>query len=184
MYYFGFCGPSWSGKTTAARMLANILRTYYASIILPFAASLKETAVELGWDGKKDERGRRLLQLLGTECVRDCIGEDVWVDLWRSRVAEIVQWFVVPDRIVVIADDVRFPNEAQTIRRAGGWIISREHNCSDGSDMIGEACHRSEVGLPPELIDFYLPRVEDLHRLPTNLDYIITQLISNGKFHL
>lgn len=96
-------GPMGSGKTTIAN---EMLRRYGdQAVIMPMAGPLKEFAKRMGWDGRKDKRGRRLLQLLGTECGRKCISEDVWVDKWDESANQASQ-------DVIICDDCRFDNEA------------------------------------------------------------------------
>lgn len=114
----GFAGRAEVGKTTIANALATNLRQRGHSVsVAPFAAPVKRIAKEMGWDGVKDTKGRRLLQLLGTECGRECIGPDVWVDLWRQQNIDVVRPFDV-----LIIDDVRFANEAAMIRELDGPV--------------------------------------------------------------
>lgn len=126
----GFAGRAEVGKTTIANALATNLRQRGLSVsVAPFAAPVKRIAREMGWDGAKDAKGRRLLQLLGTECGRECIGPDVWVDLWRR---ENIGGPKLLDAIfgqecnrqhdVYIIDDVRFANEAAMIRELDGPV--------------------------------------------------------------
>lgn len=66
------------------------------------------------WYAKQEPEVRRLLQAIGTDGVRAHLGADAWVrafDLARDRRADTV------------APDVRFPNEADYIRRHGGLVI-------------------------------------------------------------
>lgn len=70
-------------------------------------------------EAKKLPEVRRLLQVLGTECVRDIIGQDAWVNaLWNK---------VVPGGVMrtgpVVITDVRFPNEAESIWAHGGYVV-------------------------------------------------------------
>ena len=70
---------------------------------------------EYGWDSVKRLMPdvRQFLQLLGTEGVRDHLGEDVWVDACMAKMQ--------PGHKYVVTD-VRFPNEAKAILRAGGHL--------------------------------------------------------------
>ena len=53
--------------------------------IISLAAPIKELAEEyFSWDGKKDKKGRRLLQVLGTEAGRE-YNENLWVDIAIQR---------------------------------------------------------------------------------------------------
>jgi hypothetical protein len=71
-----------------------------------------------GWDGLKaiSTEVRPLLQRFGTEVGRAMWGTDFWVDAAMRRV-------VGP----TIFADVRFPNEADAVRNAGGvvWRVQR-----------------------------------------------------------
>lgn len=97
MFYILICGKAGSGKTTLAHYITN--QAAYSSIA-SFAGKLKETAAQLGWDGKKDARGRRFLQQLGWAARN--YDPDVWV---RATVEG------VEEGQLVVVDDWRFPNE-------------------------------------------------------------------------
>lgn len=94
-------GKMHSGKSTAAEYLKKELR----AVVKPFAKPIKDFAYLLGWDGAKDTKGRRLLQLLGTEVGRECIRETLWVDKWQASLESTGQ------HAVIICDDLRFRNE-------------------------------------------------------------------------
>jgi len=68
MIILGLCGKAGAGKTTAAKMICLEFDDAY---ILPFAQPVKKYAMLMGWNGKKDTKGRRLLQLLGTDMVEN-----------------------------------------------------------------------------------------------------------------
>lgn len=116
MLVIGICGDATIGKTTLAQMLESRLTP---AKICPFAGPLKQAALDLGWNGKKDAKGRKLLQLLGTDVGRNCISETIWEDKWRKQIGEQAR-----DGIeYMIADDVRFPNELALIKEVGGVVI-------------------------------------------------------------
>jgi hypothetical protein len=70
---------------------------------------------------KKNPEVRRLLQVLGTDFGRKMLGEDVWVKMIMDKLN-------YEDRVVI--SDVRFPNEAEAIRKLGGsvWRINRRNH--------------------------------------------------------
>jgi hypothetical protein len=72
---------------------------------------------ELGYEATKAmPEARRLLQVMGTEVVRDIIGEDAWVKALGKRIVDHGPGqFVIPD--------VRFPNEAAFIRQHLGYLV-------------------------------------------------------------
>ena len=115
MKIVGIIGDIGSGKTTLAKML----QTRHDGIIIPFAKPLKDLAKSLGWNGEKDEKGRRLLQLLGTDILRNCIDPEWHTKRWY----EIVLNAYGSGKQVIIADDVRFINEVENIRSKGGFIV-------------------------------------------------------------
>ncbi len=81
---------------------------------------------------------RFAMQTLGTQWGRHCY-DDVWIDLAMRRVEQ------AGDTDIVVISDVRFLNEAQAIRDAGGviWSVYRpeiessdSHRSETESDMI------------------------------------------------
>jgi len=115
----GITGDMGVGKTTAANIVADITN----GVIVPFAKPLKDYARSLGWDGQKDSIGRKLLQLLGTECGRNCICQNIWVDKWLNEIAETMDNAVKGDSPIIICDDLRFNNEAKAVKAKYGYII-------------------------------------------------------------
>ena len=91
-------GKMHSGKSTAAKYMQKRTR----AVVRPFAKPIKDFATLLGWNGNKDKKGRRLLQLLGTEVGRECISDLIWVYKWQVDLG---------DEDTVICDDLRFQNE-------------------------------------------------------------------------
>lgn len=88
---------------------------------------------DIGWDKAKEfPEVRRILQVLGTECVRDILGEDSWIDALFNRLVR--DGFICdccsPEPEIfqsVVVTDVRFPNEARFIGDLGGelWRVTR-----------------------------------------------------------
>ena len=127
----GLTGRAGAGKSTAAAHLV----AHHGFVRRPFAALLKgmlrslllgqgvpAAAVErmIDGDGKElptrhlgGQTPRRAMQLLGTEWGRG-LAPDLWVDMWAASIAGL-------DRVV--ADDVRFDNEAAAIRALGGTVV-------------------------------------------------------------
>lgn len=104
-------GKAGVGKTTLQRMLVEYLKTEYPLVVpMAFARPLKDVATNLGWDGVKDERGRKLLQQLGG-VLRE-YNKDTWVILSLDKVYEITAG--TPPNFIVF-DDWRFPNESAMI---------------------------------------------------------------------
>ena len=108
-YNIGITGLAGSGKDTAADLVMEITGRH---IKKSFAEKLKNICVELGWDGFKDEKGRKLLQNRGMT-LRE-YDADGWVNLLHKTLHPS-QFYVIPD--------VRFVNEINYIQNNGGKVI-------------------------------------------------------------
>jgi hypothetical protein len=153
----GLSGYARSGKDTAADNLIN----RHGFTRYSFAAPIKEAMYILnpivysdsigdfryrnlvdvyGLDSAKDSHPeiRRLLQVFGTEVGRNMFGNNFWVDLTLNSLKE--------ENVVI--SDVRFKNEADAIKSAGGqvWRINR-HGVGPVTD------HSSEIDLDDYLFD-------------------------------
>ena len=137
-----------SGKSTVANELKK--RGY---TIVPFAETLKLMLIPMLESLGYDKHGanylvhqakqvvvqdagvsvRHMLQTLGTEYGRQCIHPDIWVRCWKGRASQFD---------AVVADDVRFLNEAKMIKLLGGemWRIDR-------TDAVRTFDHASEGSL-------------------------------------
>ena len=122
-----------SGKTCVASVISEQGYT-----IVPFAATLKDMIVPMivalgyyyprAWELVISDKSyvlpeigvsaRHMLQTLGTEYGRQCLHPDVWLKCWQKKAERFK---------AVVADDIRFPNEADLIRSMGGemWLVQR-----------------------------------------------------------
>lgn len=95
---------------------------------------------------------RHILQVVGTECLRDHFRADVWIKA-LCRTVETGDWVVT---------DVRFPDEAEAIRQLDGFIWRIER--PDGP-TIATAQHASETQtIVPDRTLTNRGTVERLHR--------------------
>lgn len=159
----GFMGLATAGKSTAAHMLAAIAPDLIK--VHAFAAPLKEaakalflltpeqlyTAKKMEVDPRWGKSPREILQLLGTEFVRNMIMQDFWV----TRMELTLQYSPHP---IAIIDDVRFRDEAQLIIDRGGHLV----NVDRLGLWVGADSHSSErppIDLANEVIynDLDLP---------------------------
>lgn len=140
------------GKSTVAHFLGDLQPGY---VRVGFADPLRRMVTELlsaagypwhaahryaTWEKREPllllpgaPTARDLLRKLGTEWGRDLIHPELWVEVWASKARSMGR---------VVADDVRFPNEAQKILSMGGeiWAVTRPGFSDDSG-------HRSEAGL-------------------------------------
>lgn len=177
----GICGAAGAGKDTVAMRLRDhgFFRVAFADPLYDMVSAMTGLRVEelsdrdrkeqkIEWLGKSP---RQLLQSLGTEWGRQIVSEDVWI-LLALRTARAASRAVIPD--------VRFDNEAQAIRAAGGsvWRVVRPGiSCLDPST----AQHSSERGISPELIDDVILNDGSLERLQGRVDAAI--LKATGRYN-
>lgn len=101
-------GKVGSGKDT----LAKILKTDYDFEIFHYGDRLKSVLEFAGWDGKKDLKGRKLLQNIGLAFRNYDINH--WVDWMFEDIVDYIEYQIVDQRRKVInlcIADVRHPNE-------------------------------------------------------------------------
>jgi hypothetical protein len=124
-----------------------------------------EFTIEVWYGGTDDYEvvtGREFLQHYGTEAHREVFADDFWIEavIPNPNALAFGREDLVDGDILVITD-VRFPNEAEAIRDAGGevWKIYRPE-----AENTGDT-HASEVPLPDELIDRVIDNSGDLVNL-------------------
>jgi hypothetical protein len=107
----------------------------------------------------------RALQIIGTECFRDCCGADVFVD------AMMRDW-VAAGRPHCVITDARFPNEFAAVRAAGGIIIRITRDASGGALRVDgrSAAHASEQGLVGLQPDFQIENDGTIDDLAAMID--------------
>jgi hypothetical protein len=135
----GLVGKARSGKDTVASMMVTANGCPFVRVA--FADEVRRVAREMGWDGLKDERGRRLLQQLGGD-----VGRAYDPLLWVKRGMAKVRQARDDDGRSVVVTDCRYRNEVDAIRAAGGaiWRIVRH----TGEGLTGDAAaHSSETAL-------------------------------------
>ena len=112
---------------------------------------------------------RTLLQKVGTDCMRDCLHKNVWVNALFAKFRPNVQGEDFPSHWLIT--DCRFPNEALAIKERNGIII----RVTRPGEEVGE--HASETALDNWLFDIVITNdgsIEDLiQKVKTQLAGII-----------
>jgi hypothetical protein len=117
-----------------------------------------------GWEGLKERSPdvRGLLQRFGTEVGREMFSEDFWVDYALNS---------IPDGAKAVIADVRYPNEADAIRKLGGKVIRVQR---DGVVAANE--HASESALNDYKFDVVLNNNRDIDGLHLLVDSVVEGL--------
>lgn len=151
----GFCGPAGAGKSTAAERLVKrwrFNRVRFAGPLKAMMLALGLSAEQVDGDQKEEptpllcgRTPRQAMQWLGTEWGRNLIGPEFWIAAWQAAVERVTPTFTYrggfdPIRLIV-ADDVRFANEARAIRERGGLIVRVER---PGARSASGGDHSSE----------------------------------------
>ena len=138
-------GKAQHGKDTTAGILREILEERGKKVLIAHFGDLVKFVAEkyFGWDGKKDERGRTLLQYVGTDRVRTK-SPDYWVDFVVSMLT-----FFDGEWDYVLIPDCRFPNEYEIFKYSGfdATLIRVERPGFDNGLTEEQKAHPSETAL-------------------------------------
>ena len=156
-------GKAESGKTTSALFIKEelinkgfaqnrILHTNYAGALKFICKSF------FGWNGEKNESGRRLLQEIGTDVVRK---KDP--DFWVKFMLSILQMF---ERYwdYVIIDDVRFENEIEIMKNSFDSVVTIKVKRDNYENHLTEEQrqHPSETALDNYEFDYVVSNSGDI----------------------
>lgn len=190
----GITGKIGSGKTTASRYLCN--HWFFKEYTM--AEPLKDIAKIFGFNeaelyGTQAQKlkihpkwgisAREFLQKVGTDLFRDKLREvipdmkiekSIWCDIFKLKYNKDCS---------TVVSDIRFVDEAQTIKELGGFIIHIERdsilNEMASAHMASALTHRSELEMKDIEPDFYINNNGDVQQLYKELDRI---LLSLGSF--
>lgn len=101
-------GKARSGKDTAAKIITDYYETKGKRVVqIGFADYIKNYAMNItNWDGSDETKPRELLQVLGTDIVRNTINEDFFINRVCEDIIVYKHFFDV-----IIISGARFPNE-------------------------------------------------------------------------
>ncbi len=158
-------GKAGSGKDTAGDYLVS----RYGFRKYAFADRLKEIAFLLGWDGRKDDRGRKLLQDLGT--VGRAYDPCVWIRFVLDGISSDR-----PERVVIT--DCRYANEfseCADFASENGYVFVPLHIVRREAGLkgsLGEHESERECGNIPAVI---VRNDEGLSELYGKLDFLMSE---------
>ena len=175
-------GKSGSGKDMMAQFMKDELAKHGKKvIIMHYADALKWILREyFDWDGKKDEVGRTLLQMVGTDMVRA-----VHPGYWTGIVVGFLQALEPTNNFdLAIIPDARFENEVdialQMLKNCVAVRIERKN--ADGTPWINpnltedQRNHPSETSLDKYAFDYVVHNDEGLELLKESAITILEDL--------
>ena len=155
-----------NGKDTTAELLKTELENKGQRVLIAHYADLLKYICRtfFGWDGNKDEKGRTILQYVGTDIIRhQC--EDYWVKFMMDFL-----FMFRKEWDCVLIPDTRFPNEVEYANSS--WIgeenvhTIRVNRPNFNSGATKEQLnHPSECALDDYEFDYYIENngtLEDL----------------------
>ena len=124
--------------------------------------------VDVWWSHKLgyEVTPRLILQKFGTEACRNGIADNIWITALEKRIIGF-------DNVVI--SDVRFPNEIDFIRSAGGKIIRVKRGEDPTPDELSKM-HISETAWNTYTPDRIIHNDKDLKELKLHVNNILTDL--------
>lgn len=156
------CGKAGAGKTHAAQYLMKKLGYVQAKFAFPVYG--------IAYDYfNMDKKDRLLLQTIGTECARDAVNENIWVNRFveDTKIVQLTRKKLGLPTVGLVCDDVRFLNEKSKLAE-NGWVglyldVPDEIRIQrltkrDGDAQTGTLQHSSETAIDSfkdDLIQIY-----------------------------
>lgn len=164
-------GHAGSGKDTTADLIsAELTAKEYSVLKIHYADLLKYICTKFfNWNGKKDEKGRTLLQTVGTDLVRSK-NENFWVDFVLDCVKLFNMWNYV------IIPDVRFPNEIGRVKLKGYDVLHIRVNRESNILTDKQRLHESETALDNIKPDIVINNDSTKEELKNRITEIISKI--------
>ena len=174
-------GKSGSGKDMMAQFMKEELAKHnQKALIIHYADAVKWFCRDfLDWDGKKDEVGRTLLQMVGTDIVRAR-----HPNFWVGIVVGLIQAFEpYKDFDVAIIPDARFENEVNiSLENLKNCVSVRIERTTNGEPWVNPTLtedqrnHPSETSLDCFAFDYVVHNDEGLDMLRESAHAILEDL--------
>lgn len=185
-FYVGFAGYGFAGKDTSADFLVDLFgyeKLSFADPLRSMASAInpivdcgshgvvryREAIEQVGYTEAKKQfpEVRLFLQRFGTDAMRMCFAEDIWVELAAKAAGAI------PNPVTFA--DVRFENEARFISDVG-FVVKVER---PGFEPVNE--HASENDLNDWDFDYVLQNDGEVADLYLNIQDMMQELSSRWE---
>lgn len=164
-------GKARHGKDTLATILKKRLEDNGNRVLIAHFGDLVKYICEkfFDWDGQKDEKGRTLLQYVGTDVVRT-----QEPNFWTNFIKKVLTLF--PDEWdYVLIPDCRFPNEIECFKEKGfdaHLVRITRPNCDSGLTEQ-QLQHPSETAMDNYHADYYIVNDSTLESLELKIPEMI-----------
>lgn len=186
MILIGLTGKARSGKDTVADYLAEHYRFKTTAFAKPIKDGCKAmfglTDEHVYGDLKEvviPEYGcspRQMLQWCGTEFGREMVHPDIWLMQVRHQWEAMRETAAETFHSGLVVTDVRFENEAELIRKLGGFVVHVER-----PDAQTIASHSSESGVRWSSLDGYILNESTLDALYAQVDNMACKYLGLTK---
>ena len=178
MKILAISGHAQNGKDTVAELLRDSLKTDGNRVLVTHYADLLKYMCRtfFNWDGNKDEKGRHILQYVGTDIIRKQ-APDFWVDFISS-----VLTYFNENWDYVLIPDTRFPNEINK-------LLSNDFDVThirvvrpnfESSLTEEQKNHPSETALDNVNPDFYIYNEGSMEELRVKINEWIKENLYRG----
>ena len=154
------CGKAESGKKEFASLLETELqKNKFTSFIFPITYFFKELLKrQYNWNGKKDKKGRDLLQKIGEEWNNKTPG------FWATLSCELLSSLVL-DYDVFIVTGVRRVEEIKTFKKKFKNVVAVKVVKDDSETTLTDEqqAHETETALADYKFDFVVDNQSPLH---------------------
>ena len=177
MKVIAISGHAQNGKDSTAGFMKEILEARGKKVLIAHYGDLVKYVCKtfFDWDGKKDETGRTLLQVVGTDRIRN----NGFPDYWVSFITDILTFFH-DEWDYVLIPDCRFPNEIEYLKGRGLDVthIRITRNTPGWVSPLTEEQqkHISETALDDYSYDLQVHNNFDLEHLKKMAESVVNRL--------
>lgn len=163
-------GQAQHGKDSTAKIVQEKIEVNGNTLIVHMADYLKFICkTYFNWDGNKDEKGRHLLQYVGTDKVRK-----IFPNFWVDAVMNFIKAFG-DDFGYILIPDCRFPNEVEIFRKHGYQVLAinvkrlNYENCLTPE----QRAHPSECSMKDFNFDYCIESESGIDNLSVEVDKLL-----------
>ncbi len=174
-------GAAGSGKSTIAEYLSRPKSKHIPFARVKFSRTIKRMLLQIPGMTEEMTEGRyketpqeilggqtprQVMQTLGTEWGRDLVSKNIWLDSWENYVNDFSH---------VVAEDLRYLNEARLVKKLGGeiWRVVRPNFLNNG-----HVSETEQTDIEADVIIHNNGSIENLH---LNIRAILSPPVWNGE---